>query len=63
MAIKTIRSKCTGNKALMRKTRKVGNIFVRTRLANRSSGSWRKRQGNKLSGWELSDAGTSGFDI
>jgi len=53
MAIKTIRSKCAGNMALLWKTRKVGSIFVRTRLANRSSGRWRKRQGNRLSGWEL----------
>jgi hypothetical protein len=58
-----IRSKCTGNTALMRKTRKLDSIFVRTRLANRSSGRWRKIQGNRLSGWELNDAGTSGFDI
>jgi hypothetical protein len=56
-------SKCTGNTALMRKTIKVGSIFVRTRLVNRSSGSWRNRQGNRMSEWELNDAGTSGFDI
>jgi len=63
MTIKTIRSKCTGNTALMGKTRKVGSIFVRTRLVNRSSRRRRKRQRSRPSGWELNDAGNSGFGI